>query len=83
MKWEWPDLLHKAFLIFDPYPQDKIEANTERVLEAVAKENPDFLSVWVSWELYVTDPELGQNLMAEQVLHYYRENDLLKYSQES
>jgi methyl-accepting chemotaxis protein len=73
--------LAQSFSNFRSIPQDKIEENTERVLEAVAKENPDFLSVWVSWELYVTDPNWNKTFGRTSIT-YYRENDLLKYSKE-
>lgn len=55
--------------------------NTFRLLKNVANENPDFLSVWCSWELGFIDANYKKDY-GRISLTYFRENGVLKKTSE-
>lgn len=56
--------------------------NSIRLLKNVAIQNPQFLSVWCSWELGAIDASYKKPY-GRISLTYYRENGVLKYSMEN
>jgi methyl-accepting chemotaxis protein len=74
--------LANSFSEFRSIAENKREEITKLFLQSVAKENPDFLSVWASWELSSIDhtwlKAYGRNSYT-----FYRENGDLKYYKES
>ena len=73
--------LANSFSNFREIPENKREDYTVRVLESVAKENPDFLSVWASWEIGSVD-HTWTKPYGRYSYTYYRENGELKYYKE-
>jgi methyl-accepting chemotaxis protein len=55
---------------------------TKKILGNIAAQNPDFLSVWCSWELGYIDPT-WKKPFGRVSYTYYRENGNLQYTEES
>jgi len=67
---------------FRKIPENKREEITNLLLESVAKENPDFLSVWCSWEISALD-NTWKKPYGRYSYTFFRENGELKYYKES
>lgn len=70
-----------GFTQFRSIPQSKREETTQQFLKSVSTQNPNFLSVWVSWELYVLDTN-WEKPYGRKSLNYFMENGKLVYSYE-
>lgn len=58
------------------------EVITKRTIYGIAVENPDFLSVWVSWEKNSLDAKWTKSYGRDRFT-YYRENGILLYKKDS
>lgn len=67
-----------GFHSFRSLPLKDIESFTKFTLNGIAIENPDFLSVWISWEKNSIDKNWIKTYGRDRYT-YYRENGELKY----
>lgn len=65
------------FYDIDQRNSEDIKLNTIRLLKNTAESNPDFLSVWTSWELWVLDKKWDKPFGRERYT-YLKENNELK-----
>lgn len=63
-------------------PQNQRAEWFKQTIKAVAIENPDFISVWGSWEINAIDSSYKKP-HGRYRYTYYRENDVLKYKEET
>lgn len=68
----------QGFQFYNENTPIEIKENSKRVLKGIATNNPNFLSVWVSWELPVLDKSWDKPYGRERYT-YYRENDQLNF----
>jgi len=68
----------QGFQFYSENTPIEIKENSKRVLKGIATNNPNFLSVWVSWELPVLDKGWDKPYGRERYT-YYRENDQLNF----
>lgn len=67
-----------SFHNFRSIPERDRESISKLFLNGIAVENPDFLSVWISWEKNALD-KTWQKSYGRDRFTYYRENGELKY----
>ena len=67
---------------FRSIPERKRVETFNRIMHGIAVENPNFLSVWVSWEVNALDSSYKKDY-GRYRFTYYRENGVLKYKQDT
>ncbi len=67
---------------FREIPEKKRVETFNRIMHGIAEENPNFLSVWVSWEVNALDSTYKKDY-GRYRFTYYRENGVLKYKQDT
>lgn len=67
---------------FREIPENRRVETFKRIMHGIAVENPDFFSVWVSWEINALDSTYKKPHGRHRYT-YYREDGILKYKEET
>ncbi len=70
------------FSDYKSIPQNQRAESFKRTIKAIAIENPEFISVWGSWEINAIDSSYKKPYGRYRYT-YYRENSVLKYKEET
>ncbi|MGE0076535.1 MAG: GAF domain-containing protein [Bacteroidales bacterium] len=66
----------QGFHFYKHLSQNELKETSKRILNGIAIHNPQFLSVWVSWELSAIDKDWDKSYGRERYTYYWENNQL-------